>query len=72
MTMSRKNYKAIAKAIGESFESSSAGSWYLSWPLLAVNLAVYFEADNEKFDSDKFTNEVDHQHSIYSFKTRVR
>ena len=67
MTMSRKNYKAIAKAIGESFESSSAGSWYLSWPLLAVNLAVYLD-----FDSDKFTHEVDHQHSIYSFKTRVR
>ena len=66
---SRKDYYGIAKAIGKSFEPSTGD---LSWPLLVANLETYFEADNEKFDIDKFTNEVDHQRSIWGFKTSVR
>ena len=66
---SRKDYYGIAKAIGKSFEPSTGD---LSWPLLVANLETYLEADNEKFDIDKFTNEVDHQRSIWGFKTRVR
>ena len=66
---SRKDYYGIAKAIGKSFEPSTGE---LSWPLLFANLEPYFEAANERFDIDKFTNEVDHQRSIWGFKTSVR
>ena len=54
--MRQKDYYGIAKAIGNSFDGSQ-----LSWAKLAENLGTYLEDDNERFDSEKFTNEVDHQ-----------
>jgi hypothetical protein len=61
MSMSRKDYRGIAKAIGKSFDNSTG---QLSWALLSAYLGAYLEADNERFDSEKFTDEVDHQHSL--------
>jgi uncharacterized protein YdgA (DUF945 family) len=61
MTMSRKDYKGIAKAIGKSFDHGKGFEVQLNWAKLAGNLETYLEADNERFDIDKFTNEVDHQ-----------
>lgn len=55
MTLSRKDYKAIAQILhdqGDPFQEGGPGNLLLK--ILASNLAWYFEQDNPRFDREKF------------------
>ena len=55
MTLSRKDYKAIAQILhdqGDAFVRGDDGFHLLE--ILAHNLAWYFEQDNPRFDREKF------------------
>lgn len=52
MSMSRKDYNAIADILGEYYGSLTPIG------VIANSLARYFETDNERFDYNRFMNAV--------------
>lgn len=57
MTMSRKDYKMIARVLHERRRQAELNEWSLI-DTVASELAAEFETDNRLFDREKFVNYV--------------
>jgi hypothetical protein len=54
MSLSRKDYEAIAEAVRESKPGMLSQEPYDTWTYVIFNLCDVFEKDNHRFDRVKF------------------